>query len=119
MFELYETDKFKENIKNGNFIEISMLNRYKDFKSIKIFLGINYKDIFIPYENKVYKGCSKKITLEDTISYFYNIDKNTIMLSTYKTKNNIYIKKLEKIVKYSWKELYINTKWIKINFLHL
>jgi hypothetical protein len=119
MFELYETDKFKENIENGNFIEIGILNRYKDFKSIKIFLGIKYHDIFIPYEDKIYVASSKKITLEDTISYLYNVNKDKILLSTYKTKNNITIKKLEKVLKWSLKELYTNTKWIKINFLQL
>jgi hypothetical protein len=119
MFELYEIDTFIENIENGNFIEISILNRYKDFKSIHVFIGRKYKDIFIPYGDKVYTGCSKKITIEDTISYFYNIEKEKIMLSTYRCNPEREIKKLNKVAKWSWKSFYESVSWAKLNFLHL
>jgi hypothetical protein len=119
MFELYETDKFEENIKNGNFMEIGILNRYKDFKSIRVFLGRKYKDLFIAYENKIYVGSYKKITIEDTISYFYNVDKDKIMLSTYRCNPEREITKFNKVPKWSWKTLYENVCWAKLNFLHL
>jgi hypothetical protein len=119
MFTLYEPDKFEENIKNGNFIEISIINRYKDFKSIQVFIGRKYKDIFIPYENKIYTGSSKNISIEDTISYFYNIDTDKIMLSTYRCKPEREIENFSKVQRWYWRTFYGNVSWAKLNFLHI
>lgn len=118
MFGLYDVNIFNEHIKDGNFIEIGHINRCKDFKEIKIYLGKKYSDIFVPFEDKVYIANGKKIKIQDAISFFYNVDNDKIMLSKYKCKNNKNIKDLSKVLKWSWKDVVVLSEHIRLDFLH-
>jgi hypothetical protein len=118
MFVTYETEKFNQNINSGNFVEIGLINRCKDFKEINVFLGKKYNDIFIIFEDKIYISKEKNIKIQDTIAFFYEIDKDKIMLSMYKCKNNKKVKNLSKILKWNWKDVKMFTECLRLDFLH-
>jgi hypothetical protein len=94
MFELYDKQVFHEHIKNNNFYEIAVINRYKDFKYFKVYLGRKYNDVFIVFEDQIYISSVKNLKIEDTIAFFYEINKDKIMLSTYNCESKKNIKNL-------------------------
>lgn len=118
MFGLYNPESFKQNVELKHFIEIGVINRCKDFKEIRVYLGKKYNDIFIPFENNVYICSAKRINIENTISFFYKIDKSKIILSTYKCIPEKKVKILSKVLKWTWKDLHSFTPWMKVDFLH-
>ena len=118
MFELYDLNVFNEHVKYENFIEIGLVNRCKDFKEIKIYLGKKYNDVFLLFEDKVYMGNAKHTKIQDTLAFLYQIDKNKIMLSTYSCKNSKKIRNLEKVLKWTWKDVNIFTQYMRLDFLH-
>jgi len=118
MLETYNTNLFEEHVKCGNFIEIGMVNRCKDFKEFKIYFGKKYNEFFIPFEDKVYTGKAKNIKVQETIAFLYEIEQDKIVLSTYKCNPDKKIKNLSKVLKWTWKDVQVFTEWLRIDFLH-
>jgi hypothetical protein len=118
MFEIFDIDIFNDHVNNHNFIEIGMINRCKDFKELRIYLGKKYNDIFILFDDKAYIKKEKNVKVQDTISFFYEIDKDKIMLSTYVCEYEKKINNLSKVLKWTWKDWKRFSKYLRVDFLH-
>jgi len=118
MFLKITKEKFLSRFFNYSLEDLGMIESQKDGRTITVFFE---REKYYGYINDLngnyYKFLPKKITVLETISEIFDINKKNIMITTHKSKKEFKNKSF-KIKDSTWNLIADNMKFVSISFMH-